>query len=387
MKKVLFPLVVLVAGFGVAALLLVTGPKVEQRSPKILPPLVRTILVSPDTVQLSVSTYGTVEPRTESDLVPEVSGRVIEISPSLVSGGFFNRGDVLLSIDPLDYEVALTQARAGIARAESDLANARKNHERQLDLSRTQATSASQRDETLNRMRIATATLNESRARLVRAQRDMDRTRIIAPYDGRVRSERVDIGQFVNRGAAVATIYAVDFAEVRLPIHDEELAYLDLPLLSSNDQPLSPIPVTLSAQFAGALHEWQGTVVRTEGELDPQTRMVNVIARVPSPYKKQPPLSVGLFVDAKITGTLADSIVVLPRSALRGSNHVYIVGSDGRLKFREVDVLRLNNEQVFVKSGIARNERVCISPLESALDGMSVRMIDQPNQAVAGSPD
>lgn len=386
MKNVFVPLIILATGFGVAALLLVTGPSVEPRSPEVLPPLVRTLSVSPDSIQLTVTTHGTVEPRTESDLIPEVSGRVIEISPSLVSGGFFLKNDVLLRIEPLDYEVALAQAKAGIARAQSDVTNTKKNHERQLDLSRTQATSASQRDDTLNRLHIAQATLSEAKARLARAQRDIERTSMIAPYDGRVRSERVDIGQFVNRGAPIATIYAVDYAEVRLPIHDEELAFLDLPLGYGDEQLTKAVPVILSARFAGAMHQWQGQVVRTEGELDPQTRMVNVIASVQAPYANQPPLSVGLFVDAEIKGTLVHNIVQLPRSAMRGKNNVFVIDKDQRLRFREVEVLRMSNDRVLIKSGLERGESVCISPLESALDGMAVRTSGDQPTAIAGTP-
>ena len=147
MNRAMTPLAILLGGFALAALLIATGPRVEQRAPDRAAPLVRVVEARPQTVQLHVRAHGTVVPRTESELVPEASGRVLEISPSLVSGGFFQQDEVLLRIDPLDYEVALEQARAGLARATSDLADARKDHDRQSDLSKLQATSDAQRDD------------------------------------------------------------------------------------------------------------------------------------------------------------------------------------------------------------------------------------------------
>ena len=377
MGRVLAPAAILLGGFALAALLIATGPSVEQRAPDRAAPLVRVVEAQLQTVQLRVRAHGTVVPRTESDLVPEVSGRVVEISPSLVSGGFFRKDEVLLRIDPLDHEVALEQARAGLARATSDLADARKDHGRQSDLSKRQATSDAQRDDAVNRLAVANATLREAKAVLSRAERDLARTEVTAPYNGRVRTERVDVGQFVNRGAAIATIYAIDYAEVRLPIHDDELAYLELPLVYDEAATAQPVAVTLSARFAGARHEWQGEIVRTEGELDPRTRMVVAVARVIAPYAKQdgrPPLSVGLFVDAEITGAQAKDIVVLPRSALRGGDRVFVVSEDGTLRNREVDVLRIVRDQVYLRGDLERGERVCVSALEGAVDGMLVRV-------------
>ena len=386
MRKRLLPFAILFFGCGLAALLIMTGPKVTSKTPQVLPPLVRVLNVEPKTVQLRTFTYGTVVPRTESELTPEVSGRVVMVSDALVSGGFFSRGQELLGIDPLDYEVALEEARARLARAESDLSNARKSHLRQLNLAKKQSTSASQRDDALNRLRIAEANLREAMAKLSRAKRDISRTRVVAPYDGRVRSERVDVGQFVNRGTPVAMIYATDFAEVRLPIQDDELAYLKLPFMfsQSSEQMIAP-KVILRAKFAGQIHEWHGEVVRTEGELDPQTRMVYVIASVPAPYVQsdsRPPLSIGLFVEAEILGEKVDNIVQLPRSALHDNNRVYIIDDTNRLRFRDVQVLRVVKDEVLIMGGLVAGERVCVSALSIAVDGMRVRISSDAGSSV-----
>jgi len=359
MKKVLLPIVIFIVGFGMAAALIATGPKLEQQAPPPSSPLVRIWSAEPSTVQMTSVTHGTVLPRSESELVPEVSGRVERLSPAMVTGGFFSKGSTLFQIEALDYEVALEQATAAVASAQSELVSARRAHARQLDLARKQSTSESLRDDALNRLRIAEAALRDANARASRARRDLARTRVTAPYDGRVRSERVDVGQFVTRGQSVATIYATDYAEVRLPVHDDELAFLQLPLasLEQEQQPANHPKVILRADFAGQAHTWEGRIVRTEGELDPQTRMINIVAQVDAPYQAsatRPPLAVGLFVEAEILGKVANNIFVLPRSAIQANNQVYVIDEANRLEFRDVDILRIVGEQVYVSSGFNR---------------------------------
>lgn len=374
-KRFLAPVMVLVVGVGLAALIIASGPKLEPQAPPSSAPLVRTWEAASQSVQLTSITHGTVLPRTESDLIPEVSGRIIAISKSMVSGGFFKKDDLLLVIDPLDYEVALEQARASLASAGSELSNAKKGHDRQLDLARKQSTSQSKKDDALNRLRFAQASLREAKARLSRAERDLSRTKITAPYDGRIRSERVDIGQFVNRGTPMATLYATDIAEVRLPIHDEELAHLELPLANQITGQQRPA-VVLRAPFAGKKHTWRGAIVRTEGEIDPKTRMITVIAQVESPYQTEndrPPLAVGLFVEAEIIGHKIGNVFVLPRSAIQANRQVYVIGKDNRLQFRDVEILRTVGEEVYITGGLNARETVCLSTVSNAIEGMLVR--------------
>ncbi|MFK7915137.1 MAG: efflux RND transporter periplasmic adaptor subunit [Pseudomonadales bacterium] len=385
--KWIWPILVLLAGFAAAALLILTGPDVQPQAPQAVAPLVRVVVADPKTRQMSVQTHGSVVPRTESELVPELDGAVVEMSPQLVAGGFFAKGDVLLRVDPLDYQVALEQARAGLARAESDLDNAEKNNKRQQDLVKRGAISDAERDDAENRQTIAQATLREAKARLSRARRDLARTNIVAPYDGRVRTERVDVGQFVRRGTAIATIYAVDYAEVRLPIPNADLAFLDLPVGQQDAGSVQQAAVTLKARFAGVEQQWQAQVVRTEGELDPATRMVNVVARIQNPFVndgEQAPLSVGLFVDAEIFGRTFDNVSVLPRAALRGSSRVLVVDDNDQLEFRSVTVLREADDAVYVAGSLQRGERVCISPLQSTAEGTRVRVAESEPAAATG---
>jgi RND family efflux transporter MFP subunit len=386
--KLLLPIGILGLGLLGMVVLLSTGPRAEQRPTDAPAPLVRVIDVALEDVQLEVATQGTVAPRTESDLVPEVSGPVVWVSPSLVSGGFFDEGEPLLRIDPRDYEVALERARANVARARSEHKRAKKELERSRGLAERNFASEAQLDNAENAERVTAAVLREARAALAQAERNLERTKISAPFTGRVREERVDVGQFVNRGAPIAKVYAVDYAEVRLPIADEELAYLDLPLFQRDGVETQEGPeVRLHARFAGAERTWTGRVVRTEGEIDPRSRMVHVVARIQDPYgsdgaRARAPLAVGLFVEAEILGNTVEGVAVLPRAALRGDDQVWIVDAESRLRFRTIEPLRSTRSEVVVRSGLSSGERVCVSPLETVVDGMRVRVVDENDRGI-----
>ncbi len=395
--KIWLPIAILGAAALGVALLFFTRPTVEPRPPRVVDPLVRVETVVPRTVRYAVEANGTVLPRTQSDLVPQVSGEVLWVSPSLVSGGFFHEGNPLRRIDPSDYEVALESSRAAVARAESEFARAGTERDRQRRLADRSVASQAAIDDANNAFRVAQAQLREARSALERAERDIDRTEIRAPFEGRVREENVDVGQFVSRGTPVARIYAVDTAEVRLPVPDRELSYLDIYLgrrrppaeeadpAASNGSRSGP-EVLLHADFAGQEQTWRGRIVRTEGEIDPQTRMIHAVVRVDDPYGRsedpdRPPLAVGLFVDAEIEGRLLDDAIVLPRSVLRGRDEVVAIDAESRLRLRRVEVLRRERERIVVAGGLEPGDRVAKSPLSFTVDGMHVRVVPE-----AGTP-
>ena len=205
-----------------------------------------------------------------------------------------------------------------------------------------------------------------------------------SPYAGRVREKRVDVGQYISVGAPVATLYSIDVAEVRLPLPDAELQYLDLPLIYRGDRDGDGPAVTLTATFAGGTHEWEGRVVRTEGEIDPRSRMVHVVAQVENPYGRgdepgRPPLAAGMYVRATIHGRTIEGVASLPRSALRSDGNVWVIDGDDRLRIRNVAVLRTDREYVYVSGGLSEGERVCVSALEVVSEGMQVRLAGEPD--------
>ena len=379
--QIVLPVVVLAAAGLGAYTLIQNRPEVQVQVPVFEPPGVRVQRVVFQDVKLTVKSQGTVGPRTESQLAPEISGRVIRVAPSFASGGFFEAGDVLLEIDSYDYQQAVISARGQLAQARLRLAQ----EEAEADVARREWAALGRGDPralTLREPQLedARAALAAAEASLDRATRDLDRAEIRAPYAGRVRRKSVDIGQFVTVGSPVATIYAVDYAEIRLPLPDADLAYLELPLSYRGTENRVGPRVTLRANFAGQTHEWQGRIVRTESEIDPLSRMVHLVAQVKDPYAPgtdptRPPLAVGLYVEAEIEGNVVTGVVVLPRAALRGSSQVYVVDGESRLRFRDVDLLRATTEAVLVRAGLEEGEAVSLSPLEAVTDGMQVQIL------------
>jgi RND family efflux transporter MFP subunit len=390
--KLLAPIVIAgitaVGAFSIVA----TAPSVEHVEPTRAIPTVRVIDAIPQTLRYGVKTQGTVKPRTEADLVPEVSGRVVWIAPSLARGGFFEAGEALVRLESRDYELARDRQAAALQRVKSEGEFAAAELARQEGLSRAGVASQSQIADARRAGSVAEANMLDARAGLEQAQRDLDRTEIRAPFQGRVRDERVDVGQFVSRGAVIASLYATDYAEIRLPIADDQLAFLDLLTPSPDDATFAvggPV-VRLSATFAGLDSQWIGRVVRTEGEIDPRSRMIHVVARVENPYDPQGedavvPLAVGLFVQAEIEGPEVHDVVVVPRYAMRNDSQILIVDAESRLYRRQVDVLRIDRDQVLVKGPLAEGERICVSPLQVVVEGMRVRPVEDELEVDAAS--
>ena len=380
--QIVLPLAVLGVAGGVAVTMVRNRPPVETQPPVFTPPGVRVEEVTLRDVPLSVTSQGTVRPRTESQLVPEIAGRVTWVAPSFAEGGFFELGDVLVRIDPFDYQQVVVGARSQLAQARLRLAQEEAEAEVAVrewkSLGRGDPRALTLREPQLEEARASVA---GAAASLDRAQRDLERAEIVAPYAGRVREKNVDIGQFVRVGDVVATIYAVDVAEVRLPLPDEQLAFLNLPLSyrGGADQPQPR--VTLRATFAGEAHEWQGRIVRTESEIDPVSRMVHAVAEVSDPYgpgsnTRRPPLAVGMYVEAEIAGRTVRNVAVLPRAALRGRDRVLVVDAGDRLSFREVGILRATTDAIYVQRGLAEGDLIVVSPLDTPTEGMRVQLAD-----------
>lgn len=379
--KLLIPSLVILAALMGALALVATSPQVEPNSPEPLAPTVRVREAVPQAVQLHVHSQGTVSPNKVTALIPEVAGRVVWISPTLVNGGYFERGDVLLRLDDKDHRSTLQRARAALARAEAEYDHAHYEHQRMLSLEQRKLASRSQMEHALKEARVKEAARHDARANLDQAKRDLDRTEVKAPFAGLVQSESVDVGQLVGRNSPVATLYAVDQMEVRLPIADRQLAFLNLPVGQRGALPEGQQPaVTLTADYAGRTLSWRGRIVRTEAEIDVASRMLNVVARVNAESHAEPP-AVGLFVEAEIEGLLVEDIVVMPRNSLRNGNRVLVVDADNRLRFRDIEPLRLYQDDVLIRNGLAQGERVCVSALQTPIEGMRVLPV---GEAVAG---
>ena len=382
--KVILPVFIVAAGVYGAWKIVESRPEVVTEAVEIVVPTVRAVSVKPERIRLSIHSQGTVTARTVTDLIPEISGKVLFVSPSLAAGGFYEEGEVLLRIDPHDYELALTRSRAEVAQARLRLEQERAEADLAAAEWAKMGDGAAASPLVLREPQVAqaTAALQASQAAFEQAKRDLERTDIKAPFNGRVRHESVDAGQYVSRGASVAQLYSTDVAEVRLPLPNEELAYVNIPLSYryEEDSKAKGPDVLLRADWAGGEYVWNGRIVRTEGEIDTATQMLYAVAQVEDPYaqgndSKRPPLAVGMFVRAEILGNLLPGAIVLPREAMRSSDTVYVIDLENKLRIRRVNIFKRERERVIVQSGLEEGEIVCISPLEAVVDGMDVQVV------------
>lgn len=383
-RTFVIPTAIVLLFLSVAATLMATAPVLEPANDTPTPLTVRVRTIETESIELKVHSQGSVAPSTVSQLIPEVSGRVTWTSPSLVAGGFFEAGQELARIDDLDYRNAQDRANAALKRATAEVEHAKYEYRRLRSLAERKLVSRSALENGLRAYRVTQATFEDAQANSEQAQENVKRTVLRAPFTGLVRAENIDIGQFASRGQAIATLYANDVVEVRLPIADRQLAFLNLPPLRNGNFPEDMQPtVKLSADYGGQVRQWFGKIVRAEAEIDTSSRMVHLVARVESSKDSQD-LSVGLFVTAEIAGLAVENIVRLPRSAIRNDNQVLVVDTENRLRFREIQPLRLYRDNVLINAGLNPGERVCISTVQTAIDGMAVNPIAESSTKAIG---
>lgn len=377
-RKILIPIGALAGALIVTMLLIFSKSDAEQVIRLKTKPVIRYEVAKAGSSQIIVHSQGTVIPRTESNVVSQVSGQIVYASPNFASGGFFEKGDLMLRVDPTDYKLARTRAELQVAQAELRLAQEEEESKlAQEEWSKIGNGEAGDLVLRKPQLKEAVANLASAKAGLDQAKINLGRTEINAPYFSRVRSKQADVGQVVNMGTPVAAIYAIDYAEVRLPLPDAELAYIDIPYQYRNGTKGNGPGVKLSSSFAGKEYTWNARLVRLEGEIDQRSRMVNAVARIENPYDdssngEKPPLSVGMFVTAEIEGKVYKNVFELSRQALRGENTVWYISEDDKLYKKEVKVLRLEKDKAIIESGIIEGSRICISSLDVVVDGMDV---------------
>jgi RND family efflux transporter MFP subunit len=339
--------------------------------------LVDTIEAEVVSLNFTVDSQGTVRPRTETTLVSEVSGKIVSVAPEFVAGGFFTQGQVLLQIDPSDYEAGLKRAEAALASRKAKLADETARSEQALKDWNNMGRQGQPTDLALRKPQMADARANVSatEADLQKARRDLERTRITVPYDGLVRQKAVDIGQYVTPGTRLGVTFAIDTAEVRLPLTNNDLHYLDLPSETEiKNRNKSFPPVTLSAANGDHVNQWQARIIRTEGVVDEASRVIYAVAQVVDPYgvlgqSHQQELKIGTFVNAEIQGLPAENVVVLPRYVLRADHTVLIANENNELEILPVNVLRAEPKKVYLSQGIEGGTRVVITTLDAPVPG------------------
>jgi RND family efflux transporter MFP subunit len=392
--RFILPLLVLAAGISVAVGLIRTAPETTRQRPQTPPPTVEVLKLEPHTYQVEVISRGTVAPLTQSSLIPEVSGRIVEVAENFSSGGFFARGDFLLQIDPRDYRNAVVIARSELAQSRQALVEEQaRSKQARDDWQKLQL--AGEPDPLVLRvpqLETARALLAAAEARLQQAELDLERTRIVAPYAGRVLKKMVDYGQFVNAGTVLAEIYASDSVEVRLPITSDQQAFIDLPATD---------PLAETAEATGARVEfiarvgekenlWPGRLVRTEASIDVRSRQLFVVARIDDPYRRhdaRAPLKIGQFLEARIIGQRLENVFVIPRRAVRGAKTIQLVDEDDRLQRRELEVVWRDEQSLVATGPLQSGDRLSLTALPFAADGIKVRILQDGQPPASAKPE
>ena len=378
--KLLLTIITLVLGISGAMLLVKFKTKAISKPSERKLPNVKVLNTKTSSHTFKIVSQGTALPRTTILLISEVSGKVVSVSDKFNAGKFFQKNDLLLEIDPRDYELSLAQARLKVAQADLRL----QMEEKEATVSRKEWKLLNQGEPTGLQAREpqlaeARAALDAAKATEESAQRNLDRCRIRAPFDGMVSKANVRPGQFVSAGIQLGEIFATDVSEVRLPLSTSDLSFINLPkpneLLNIDKAP----KVILVNKVGEESQEWIGSIVRSEENVDPINRMVYVVAKVDDPYSlksnNKAPLRRGTFLKATINGRTAKKIIAIPRTALRGKGRVWIA-EDGKLIYRKVKPLYLDENLAIISEGIDSNEQIIVSLLAGVIDGMGIKIED-----------
>lgn len=378
--KIGAPIAVIVMGIAGFQILHATRPEPEKTDDGPRPVSLFVERVQVDDLALTINTSGEVRPRTEIDLVAQVSGRIVSVSRSFAAGGSIVKDATLIKIEDADYRLAVTRVEAQVAAART-----------RVELSKASAEIARRNwDDNvvgkptplalkLPQLAEAKANLRAAEAELASANLNLARTNISVPFDGRVRAKNADIGQYVTVGATLGRVYATDVAEIRLPLTDAQMATLGLPFGFEAEDGAGP-RVVFDAFVAGQDRTWKGRIVRTEAAMDAATRVLYVIAEVTEPYGASAdngmPLAVGLYVNARIEGSELINALVIPRSALRAADKVYVVADDGTLDIRTVETGYTDRDRVVITRGLSAGEQVVVSTVRSPRQGMKVAALE-----------
>ena len=376
----LFIGVLAVGAFGTYLLIASKKPP-ERVKHEPLPPLVKTENLRTRDIQMTIRGFGTVTPSVQIEIVPQVAGKVVRVNPQFKAGGFTKAAEVLVRIDPRDYELAVQQAQAAVAEAQV-----------KLDLEHAEAQVARDEWQQLNpntqpssplvlrqpQIQQAKAQLQSAQAKLAAAKLNLERTRIALPVDAVIMSEKVDLGQFVSVGQSIGAAYGIEMVEIEVPLEDQELAWFDVPgnpVSINGSRPTGKETVAIvKADFAGAEHTWTGYVRRSTGQVDKTSRLVNIVVEVPKPYRNstKPPLIPGTFVEVLIKGKILKNAVAVPRHAVHNANQVWVVENE-RLYIRPLEIARTDEDYAYAVSGLDDTVDIVVSALDTVTNKMKVR--------------
>ncbi len=376
MKKVILPVAILVVAVLVFIVLIRTPARLEAVPPEQAVASVRVASVYSEDVMLEVQSQGRVQASRRLSLSAAAMGPVSWVSPSFVVGGYFEADEVILRIDSRDYETALERASSSLAQTQADARHAAEELERNSALAVQRLISESQLRDLQRQAENAAGRVRDAQGAVAQAELDLRRSEVRAPFATIVESVKIDLGQHMGRGQELAVLLSADEVEVRLPLAINQLSYLDIPLGARGELPLDVAPiVNLSGRLGADMQHWQGRLVRMEGSIDTASNAVQAIVRVVQ-QDAEIPLPIGLYVEASIQGRKAENVIVLPREVVRGNSRVLVVDTENRLWYRDIEIMRFENERVLITSGLANGERICLSPIQAVIEGMRVNVVE-----------
>lgn len=388
--RVIIPIIILIVGVLIAVALKLSHSPPERTAPVIPLPTVEVLKLRTENLRLTVKTQGTVTSDRESSLVAELTGRMVWVSPKMVVGGVFEQGARIAQIDPADYDLAETRAGARVAEAQQH-----------LELVKAEAEQAAIEWQTIGsgepsalvlrkpQLAEAEARLAAAKADLAQAQLDVSRTDIVAPFRGRILSERVEIGQWVVRGAELGRIYGIDIAEIRLPLSNRDLAKLEPSIQQLVLKPDQQPTVEFNGTIGETQHQWFGKITRTEGTIDLQSRLFYVVAQVTNPLEitaDKSPMLKGLFVNATISGKTIDNVFRIPRQALLRDQRVMIVDDNDQLQFRDVHIIQESTDDIIIDRGLTMGDRLVVSKFNAPVAGTPVQVNSAPSHSPQSVP-
>lgn len=323
-------------------------------------------------VTLKVNTNGEVRSVTEINVIPQVSGRITEVADEFIDGGNIKKDQPLIWIDNRDYKLAVISADSRVAQAkkllEREIAESELAKKDWEELGEGEATPLTLR---IPQLEEARAILNAAKADLEKAKLNLERTVISLPFDGLIKRKNAGIGQYVNAGSILGSAFSTEKVLIALPLTDTELSYLGLPLGYEAESFFKGPKVVFKSFVSRKNIEWVGRLTRISGSIDSQTRLVYAYAEVLNPYDAEPPLAIGTYVDAEIDGNFITDGYLVPISAIKNENKIYIIDQDNKLRIKEIEISGTEDENVIVK-GINDEDMVIVSTLNSGIEGMEL---------------
>lgn len=383
-KKIIVPLIIILASFVIMKILIADRPEPKKeirRDPGIL---VQVMKAEHNDIEVVIHGTGTVASAEEISIIPQVSGRIIYASPNLDVGGFFKTGELLFEIEDTDYRLALERSLSVKSKTEYELATI----ESQAQIARAEWARINRNNDIPPnplvlyepQLKSAKSTLASAVASVKQAKLDLERTKIKSPFNSRVRSENIDYGQYVKNSTSVAVLAGTDTAEISVPLSLDDISWLRVPRRAKT---ANGSPATVFLNIRNRQYEWQGSVLRSTGEVDTRSRMIKLIVEISDPYglsrkdSQHPPLAVGTFVNISLKGKKLKDVFVIPRMALRDDLTIWIMDKDSNLLIKKITPVRIEKENVIVSEGINDGDLIILSNISGAANGMKLRAMEQ----------